>query len=252
MRRYLVTGVAGFIGANVAAALLRAGHEVVGVDNINDYYDPLLKHYRLRPLLEKSNFSFVETDLADAHAAQTIFSDRPFHVVIHLAAQAGVRYSLQNPGAYVQSNLVGFQHVIDGCCAHPPEHLVFASSSSVYGNSDREWLSESDATDQPLSLYAATKKSNEVVAHTVAHLHQLPTTGLRFFTVYGPAGRPDMAYFSFTQAILAGTPIRVFNHGHLERDFTYIDDIVAGVLAVAAAPPTELSNPLSSVELGQS
>jgi UDP-glucuronate 4-epimerase len=250
MRRYLVTGVAGFIGANVAAALLRAGHEVVGVDNINDYYDPLLKHHRLRPLLAKSNFSFVETDLADAHAAQTIFSDRPFHVVIHLAAQAGVRYSLQNPGAYVQSNLVGFQHVIDGCCAHPPEHLVFASSSSVYGNSDREWLSESDATDQPLSLYAATKKSNEVVAHTVAHLHQLPTTGLRFFTVYGPAGRPDMAYFSFTQAILAGTPIRVFNHGHLERDFTYIDDIVAGVLAVAAAPPTELSTPFRLLNLG--
>ena len=188
MRRYLVTGVAGFIGANVAAALLRAGHEVVGVDNINDYYDPLLKHYRLRPLLTESNFSFVETDLADAHATQALFSDRPFNVVIHLAAQAGVRYSLQNPGAYVQSNLVGFQHVIDACCAHPPEHLVFASSSSVYGNSDREWLSESDATDQPVSLYAATKKSNEVVAHTVAHLYQLPTHRAAIFYGLRPSG----------------------------------------------------------------
>jgi UDP-glucuronate 4-epimerase len=171
MKRYLVTGVAGFIGAHVAAALLRAGHEVVGVDSINDYYDPLLKRYRLGPLLAESHFSFVETDLADALATEALFAERPFHVVIHLAAQAGVRYSLQNPGAYVQSNLVGFQHVIDGCCAHPPEHLVFASSSSVYGNSDREWLSESDVTDHPVSLYAATKKSNEVMAHTVAHLH---------------------------------------------------------------------------------
>ena len=250
MKRYLVTGAAGFIGANVASALLRAGHAVVGVDNINDYYDPQLKRYRLAPLLAEPHFLFIETDLADAGATQALFTDQRFDIVIHLAAQAGVRYSLENPGAYVQSNLVAFQHLIDCCCAHPPEHLVFASSSSVYGNSDHEWLSESDATDRPVSLYAATKKSNEVVAHTVAHLHQLPTTGLRFFTVYGPAGRPDMAYFSFTQAILAGSPIRVFNHGHLERDFTYIDDIVAGVLAVTEAPPTELPTPFRLLNLG--
>mgnify|MGYP001436089478 CR=1 FL=1 len=250
MNRYLVTGAAGFIGANVAQALLDAGCEVVGVDSLNDYYDVDLKQYRLKPLLDRSGFSFVEGDLADGQVVDSLFAQHDFGCVIHLAAQAGVRYSLENPGAYIQSNVVGFQHLIDACRAKPPAHFVFASSSSVYGNSDREWFSETDPTDTPVSLYAATKKSNEMVAHTYAHLHGLPATGLRFFTVYGPAGRPDMAYFGFTKAILEGTPIQVFNEGQLERDFTYIDDIVSGVVAAAAAPPIDLEVPYRLLNLG--
>ena len=250
MNRYLVTGAAGFIGANVAQALLDAGCEVVGVDSLNDYYDIDLKQYRLKPLLDRSQFSFVQGDLADSQVVDSLFAQHSFDCVIHLAAQAGVRYSLENPGAYIQSNVVGFQHLIDACRAKPPAHFVFASSSSVYGNSDREWFSETDPTDAPVSLYAATKKSNEMVAHTYAHLHGLPTTGLRFFTVYGPAGRPDMAYFGFTKAIVEGTPIQVFNEGQLERDFTYIDDIVRGVLAAAAAPPVDLAVPYRLLNLG--
>ena len=250
MNRYLVTGTAGFIGANVAQALLDAGHEVVGIDNLNDYYDADLKHYRLNPLLNHSEFSFVQGDLADAQVVDSLFAQNEFDYVIHLAAQAGVRYSLKNPSAYIQSNIVGFQHLIDACRAKPPAHFVFASSSSVYGNSDRKWFSETDPTDTPVSLYAATKKSNEMVAHTYAHLHGLPATGLRFFTVYGPAGRPDMAYFGFTKAIVEGTPIQVFNEGQLERDFTYIDDIVSGVVAAAAAPPVELEVPYRLLNLG--
>ena len=250
MNRYLVTGAAGFIGANVAQALLDAGHEVVGIDNLNDYYDADLKHYRLNPLLNHSGFSFVQGDLADAQVVDSLFAQQNFDCVIHLAAQAGVRYSLENPSAYIQSNIVGFQHLIEECREKPPAHFVFASSSSVYGNSDREWFSESDPTDTPVSLYAATKKSNEMVAHTYAHLHGLPATGLRFFTVYGPAGRPDMAYFGFTKAIVEGTPIQVFNEGQLERDFTYIDDIVSGVVAAAAAPPVELEVPYRLLNLG--
>ena len=250
MNRYLVTGAAGFIGANVAQALLDAGCEVVGVDSLNDYYDVDLKQYRLKPLLDHSGFSFVQGDLADAQVVDSLFAQHNFDCVIHLAAQAGVRYSLENPGAYIQSNIVGFQHLIDACRAKPPAHFVFASSSSVYGNSDREWFSETDPTDAPVSLYAATKKSNEMVAHTYAHLHGLPATGLRFFTVYGPAGRPDMAYFGFTKAIVEGTPIQVFNEGQLERDFTYIDDIVSGVVAAAAAPPVDLEVPYRLLNLG--
>ena len=250
MNRYLVTGAAGFIGANVAQALLDAGHEVVGIDSLNDYYDVDLKHYRLKPLLDHSRFSFVQGDLADSQVVESLFTQHDFDCVIHLAAQAGVRYSLENPGAYIQSNVVGFQHLIDACRAKPPAHFVFASSSSVYGNSDREWFSETDPTDTPVSLYAATKKSNEMVAHTYAHLHGLPATGLRFFTVYGPAGRPDMAYFGFTKAIVEGTPIQVFNEGQLERDFTYIDDIVSGVVAAAAAPPVDLETPYRLLNLG--
>ena len=250
MNRYLVTGAAGFIGANVAQALLDAGCEVVGVDSLNDYYEVDLKQYRLKPLLDRAQFSFVQGDLADSQVVDSLFAQHSFDCVIHLAAQAGVRYSLENPGAYIQSNVVGFQHLIDACRAKPPAHFVFASSSSVYGNSDREWFSETDPTDTPVSLYAATKKSNEMVAHTYAHLHGLPTTGLRFFTVYGPAGRPDMAYFGFTKAIVEGAPIQVFNEGQLERDFTYIDDIVSGVVAVAAAPPGDLEVPYRLLNLG--
>ena len=250
MNRYLVTGAAGFIGANVALALLDAGCEVVGVDNLNDYYDVDLKQYRLKPLLDHSGFSFVQGDLADAQIVDSLFAQYDFECVIHLAAQAGVRYSLENPGAYIQSNIVGFQHLIEACREKPPAHFVFASSSSVYGNSDREWFSETDPTDTPVSLYAATKKSNEMVAHTYAHLHGLPATGLRFFTVYGPAGRPDMAYFGFTKAIVEGTPIQVFNEGQLERDFTYIDDIVSGVVAAAGAPPVDLEVPYRLLNLG--
>ena len=250
MNRYLVTGAAGFIGANVAQALLDAGCEVVGVDNLNDYYDVDLKQYRLKLLLDHSGFSFVQGDLADAQIVDSLFARHDFDCVIHLAAQAGVRYSLENPGAYIQSNIVGFQHLIEACREKPPAHFVFASSSSVYGNSDREWFSETDPTDTPVSLYAATKKSNEMVAHTYAHLHGLPATGLRFFTVYGPAGRPDMAYFGFTKAIVEGTPIQVFNEGQLERDFTYIDDIVSGVVAAAGAPPVDLEVPYRLLNLG--
>ena len=250
MNRYLVTGAAGFIGANVAQALLEAGCEVVGVDSLNDYYDVDLKHYRLKPLLDHSGFSFAQGDLADAQIVDSLFARHDFDCVIHLAAQAGVRYSLENSGAYIQCNIVGFQHLIDACRAKPPAHFVFASSSSVYGNSDREWFSETDPTDAPVSLYAATKKSNEMVAYTYAHLHGLPATGLRFFTVYGPAGRPDMAYFGFTKAIVEDTPIKVFNEGELERDFTYIDDIVSGVVAAAAAPPGDLEVPYRLLNLG--
>ena len=187
--RYLVTGAAGFIGANVVKALRHIGIEVVGVDSINDYYDPSLKRSRLTSLLTDPGVSFVEADLADPAATGALFANGAYDVVIHLAAQAGVRYSLENPGAYIASNIVGFQNLIDACRAHPPRHFVFASSSSVYGNSNRDWFSETDPTDTPVSLYAATKKSNEMVAHTYAHLYGLPATGLRFFTVYGPAGR---------------------------------------------------------------
>ena len=200
MNRYLVTGAAGFIGANVAQALLDAGREVVGVDSLNHYYDVDLKQYRLNPLLQHSGFSFVQGDLADAQVVDSIFGQYDFDCVIHFAAQAGVRYSLENSGAYIQSNILGFQHLIDACRAKPPAHFVFASSSSVSGNSDREWFSETDPTDTSVSLCAATKKSNEIVARTYAYLHGLPSTGPRFFNVYGPAGWPDMAYFSFCQS----------------------------------------------------
>ena len=246
----LVTGAAGFIGANVCQALIGRGCTVVGVDNINAYYDPSLKHSRLQSLGKADSFAFETLELADSEAVNAFFRKFQFTVVIHLAAQAGVRYSIENPDAYIKSNLLGFQNILENCRQSKPRHLVFASSSSVYGNSRNESFKETDPTDDPVSLYAATKKANEVVGHSYAKLYGLPMTGLRFFTVYGPAGRPDMAYFQFTKAILAGESIRVFNHGDLMRDFTYIDDIVSGVLAVCEAPPTELQIPYRILNLG--
>jgi len=232
----LVTGAAGFIGYHVAARLLARGDTVVGLDNLNTYYDVSLKEARLARLTTQPGFRFVKRDLADRTAMEEFFaSERPQRVV-HLAAQAGVRYSLENPHAYVDSNLVGFANVLEGCRRGGIEHLVYASSSSVYGGNVRLPFSEHDNIDHPVSLYAATKKANELMAHTYSHLFRLPTTGLRFFTVYGPWGRPDMALFLFTKAMLEGRPIDVFNHGNMVRDFTYIDDIVEGVLRVVDRP----------------
>ena len=223
---------------------------MAGVDNLNDYYDVALKHHRLETLHQHADFQFQQVELADQPAVGSLFEEFRFRVVIHLAAQAGVRYSIQNPNAYIQSNVVGFHNILEGCRLHRPEHLVFASSSSVYGNSKKTVFSETDATDDPVSLYAATKKSNEVVGHSYAKLYDIPMTGLRFFTVYGPAGRPDMAYFDFTMAILAGEPIRIFNNGDLMRDFTYIDDIVRGVIGVCEVPPIEREIPYRLLNLG--
>jgi UDP-glucuronate 4-epimerase len=233
----LVTGAAGFIGSHLAARLLDDGHRVVGLDNLNDYYDPSLKQARLAQLTPHRAFVFERVDVSDrATIAEVFRRHRPTRVV-HLAAQAGVRYSLANPHAYVDANLVGFLNVLEGCRHHDIEHLVFASSSSVYGANTRLPFSVHDNVDHPLSLYAATKKANELMAHTYAHLYGLPCTGLRFFTVYGPWGRPDMALFLFTQAILEGRPIDVFNHGRMQRDFTYVDDVVEGVVRVLARAP---------------
>ena len=248
--RVLLTGAAGFIGANVAKALIAEGHRVLGADNINDYYDVALKHHRLEQLTQLTDFQFVPVDLSDANATAALFVEGAFDWVIHLAVQAGVRYSIENPQAYVASNLIGFQNILEQVRIHPPTHFVFASSSSVYGNSKRSIFSETDPTDDPVSLYAATKKSNEVVSHSYAKLYGVPMTGLRFFTVYGPAGRPDMAYFSFTDNILNGRPIKVFNHGNLERDFTFIDDIVSGVIGACKHPPTDLEIPHRILNLG--
>ena len=234
----LLTGCAGFIGMYVAQRLLDAGHEVVGIDNLNDYYDPALKDYRLSQLLPYSNFRFVKLDLADRQGMADLFAQEKFERVIHLAAQAGVRYSLENPFAYVDSNLVGMMTVLEGCRHHGVKHLVYASSSSVYGMNDKIPFSEDDFVDHPVSLYAATKKSNELMAHSYSKLYGLPTTGLRFFTVYGPAGRPDMAPWLFTEAILKDQPIKVFNHGKMQRDFTYIDDIVEGVIRIQDVIPS--------------
>ena len=235
----LVTGAAGFIGHHVSKALLERGDAVTGFDNLNDYYDVALKEARLARLRPHPGFAFVKGGLEDAAAVGALFAGRPFDRVIHLAAQAGVRYSLTNPGAYVQSNLVGFLNILEACRHARTAHLTYASSSSVYGLNSRQPFSVHDNVDHPISLYAASKKANELMAHTYSHLYGLPTTGLRFFTVYGPWGRPDMALFLFTKAILAGQPIDVFNHGKMRRDFTYIDDIVQGVIRTAdrvAAP----------------
>ena len=241
--RVLVTGAAGFIGMHVALALLRRGDEVVGLDNLNDYYDVGLKQARLAQLLALPGFRFERLDIADTAATLACFAGSGFERVVHLAAQAGVRYSVTHPHAYAQSNLVGFLNLLEGCRHHTVKHLVYASSSSVYGGNTKLPFSEYDRVDHPVSLYAATKKANELMAHSYSHLYGLPSTGARFFTVYGPWGRPDMAYFAFTRAILAGEPIAVFNHGHMSRDFTYIDDIVAGVLGVLDAPPVALACP---------
>lgn len=235
--KYLITGAAGFIGMYVAKRLLEQGHEVVGLDNLNDYYLPELKNYRLAQLTPYANFRFVQLDLADREGMATLFAAEKFQRVIHLAAQAGVRYSLENPFAYVDSNLTGTMTILEGCRHNGVEHLVYASSSSVYGMNAKVPFSETDQVDNPVSLYAATKKSNELMAHSYSKLYGIPTTGLRFFTVYGPAGRPDMAPWLFTEAILKGEPIRVFNHGKMQRDFTYIDDIVEGVIRIQDVIP---------------
>lgn len=230
--KVLVTGAAGFIGSHVCIRLLERGDEVVGLDNLNDYYDVQLKKDRLARFADHSQFRFVRLDVADRSGMESLFAESGFERVVHLAAQAGVRYSLKNPHAYVDSNLVGFMNVLEGCRHHGIEHLVYASSSSVYGANETLPFSVHDNVDHPLSLYAATKKANELMAHAYSHLYGLPTTGLRFFTVYGPWGRPDMALFLFTRAMLEGRPIDVFNHGKMVRDFTYIDDIVEGVIRV--------------------
>jgi UDP-glucuronate 4-epimerase len=240
----LVTGAAGFIGSHVAHRLLDRGEEVVGLDNVNDYYDPNLKLARLARLEAKKGFSFTKLDVADRAGMEAIFAKHRFGRVVHLAAQAGVRYSLTNPYAYVESNIVGFQNILEGCRHHGCRHLVYASSSSVYGANETLPFSVHHNVDHPLSLYAASKKANELFAHAYSNLFTLPTTGLRFFTVYGPWGRPDMALFLFTKSILEGKPIQVFNHGHHRRDFTYIDDIAEGILRTldhVAAPNPDWS-----------
>jgi len=231
--KLLVTGAAGFIGFHTAKLLLERGDEVVGLDNLNGYYDPALKHARLEILRGFERFRFIKSDLADRSAMQALFRAEGFQRVVHLAAQAGVRYSLENPHAYVHSNIVGFLEVIEGCRHTQVEHLVYASTSSVYGANTRMPFAETHGVDHPLTLYAATKRSNELMAHSYSSLYALPTTGLRFFTVYGPWGRPDMALFRFTKNILAGLPIDVYNGGDHRRDFTYVDDIVKGVVAAA-------------------
>ena len=234
--RVLVTGAAGFIGMHVAKALVAAGHDVVGVDDLDPYYDVRLKQARLAMLAAEPRFRFVLADLAEAAPTAALF-EQGFDGVVHLAAQPGVRYSLTHPEAYYRNNVVAFGHVLEGCRHARIPHLVYASSSSVYGANHTLPFSEDQRVDHPVSLYAATKKANELAAHTYSHLHRLPSTGLRFFTVYGPWGRPDMAPMLFTKAILDGTPIKVFNHGDMQRDFTYVDDIVEGVVRVLARPP---------------
>ena len=245
-----MTGAAGFIGSAVAERLLLDGASVVGIDNLNTYYDPALKRARLHRIQQRcpiADWNFIEQDVVDGEAIAQLFETVKPRAVIHLAAQAGVRYSLENPGAYVQSNLVGFGHILEGCRHQQVEHLVYASSSSVYGGNRNLPFTESQPVNHPVSLYAATKKANELMAHTYSHLYELPATGLRFFTAYGPWGRPDMAPMLFAKAILAGEPIRVFNHGEMSRDFTYIDDIVEGVIRVLNKPATACAsfNPAS-------
>ncbi len=244
MSRILVTGAAGFIGYHTCRRLLERGDSVDGLDNLNSYYSPQLKQDRLGQLGGTAGFSFHKADIADRQAMQSLFERNKYDAVIHLAAQAGVRYSLQNPAAYIDSNLVGFGNILEGCRHSQVKHLVYASSSSVYGGNQRMPFAVHHSVDHPVSLYAATKKANELMAHTYSHLYGLPTTGLRFFTVYGPWGRPDMAIYLFTEAIVHGRPIDVFNNGRMRRDFTYIDDVVEGVIRVTdriAAPNPQWS-----------
>ena len=249
--KVLVTGAAGFIGFHLTSALLERGDEVVGDDNLNDYYDPQLKKDRLDVIgthARADAFTFLKEDIADRDAMAALFRDYPFDVVVNLAAQAGVRYSLENPNAYVDANLVGFVNILEGCRHSEVGHLVYASSSSVYGMNVKQPFSVEDWVDHPISLYAATKKSNELMAHTYSHLFNIPTTGLRFFTVYGPYGRPDMAYYKFTKAIMNGDSIDVYNNGEMKRDFTYIDDIIVGVVRVMDRVPSGQSSKVSGAE----
>ena len=235
----LVTGAAGFIGFHVARRLLAEGRAVVGLDNLNSYYDPALKRARLDILRGEQGFAFEQIDLADRASVERLFAKHRFARVVHLAAQAGVRYSIDHPHAYVDANLVGFVNVLEGCRHHGCGHLVYASSSSVYGANTKQPFSVDDRTDHPISLYAATKKANELIAHSYSHLYRLPATGMRFFTIYGPWGRPDMAYFLFTKAIVEGTPIKLFNHGRMRRDFTYIGDAARAVVQLVNLPPRD-------------
>ena len=235
--RFLVTGAAGFIGFHVSQRLLAAGHQVVGIDNLNDYYDVSLKQARLDQITQHPEFIFVKMDLADRQAISSLFASHGFDRVIHLGAQAGVRYSIENPHAYADANLIGHLNILEGCRQHKVGHLLYASSSSVYGLNRKMPFSTDDSVDHPISLYAATKKANELMSHSYSHLYQLPTTGLRFFTVYGPWGRPDMALFKFTKAMLAGEQIDVYNRGQMTRDFTYIDDIAESILRLQDVIP---------------
>ncbi|MFB6325348.1 NAD-dependent epimerase [Pantoea deleyi] len=239
---FLVTGAAGFIGFHVSQRLLAAGHQVVGIDNLNDYYDVNLKHARLNLINAESGFTFIEMDLADRDAMASLFDQYQFQRVIHLGAQAGVRYSIENPHAYADANLIGHLNILEGCRHHKIEHLLYASSSSVYGLNRKMPFSTEDSVDHPVSLYAATKKANELMSHTYSHLYQLPTTGLRFFTVYGPWGRPDMALFKFTRAMIAGEAIDVYNQGQMKRDFTYIDDIAEAIVRLQDVIPQQNDN----------
>ena len=235
----LVTGAAGFIGSNLARELLKRGDKIIGIDNLNDYYDVNLKIERLKELNEYKTFTFIKMDIADKTVLDELFNKYNFDVVVNLAAQAGVRYSIINPDAYVQSNLIGFYSILEECRHHPVNQLVYAFSTSVYGSNKKDPYSTDDKVDNPVSLYAATKKSNELMAHAYAKLYNIPCTGLRFFTVYGPAGRPDMAYFSFTNKLIKSEKIKIFNYGNCKRDFTYIDDIVDGIIKVIDKAPSK-------------
>lgn len=239
MKTYFITGVAGFIGSNLAKKILKENNDIqiIGLDNMNDYYDVKLKEYRLNELKQYNNFKFIQGNLANKQIVENIFKEYKPQIVVNLAAQAGVRYSITNPDAYIEANLIGFYNILEGCRHYPVEHLVYASSSSVYGSNKKVPYSTEDKVDNPVSLYAATKKSNELLAHSYSKLYNIPSTGLRFFTVYGPAGRPDMAYFGFTNKLLAGETIKIFNYGNCKRDFTYIDDIVEGVYRVMKKAP---------------
>ena len=233
----LITGAAGFIGFHLSKRLLESGIRIIGFDNINSYYDTSLKHTRLEILQKYDDFRFIKGDLADAAAVTAIFEEFHPEIVVNLAAQAGVRYSIENPQVYIESNVVGFFNILEACRIHPVKHLVYASSSSVYGNQEKTPFSTTDDVSRPISLYAATKKTNELMAYTYSHLYGIPATGLRFFTVYGPYGRPDMAYFSFTEKIVKGETIKIFNNGDMYRDFTYVDDIVQGIVNLLEHPP---------------
>lgn len=236
----VVTGAAGFIGFHLSKQLLLLGYHIIGIDNLNEYYDIALKKERLSLLETNENFIFYKMDLANQEEVLSVFKNHSINIVINLAAQAGVRYSLTHPHSYVHSNLLGFLNILEACRQFPVKHLIYASSSSVYGANTKIPFSEKDPVDHPVSLYAASKKANELMAHTYSHLYDIPTTGLRFFTVYGPWGRPDMAYYSFTRDIIEGNPIKVFNHGDMSRDFTFIDDIVEGIVKLLHRPPKQL------------